>query len=196
MSNVAEQLCALLPPVAYDPQGPRLVAATEAEGAALEATMTAAQAALEGVWPLTTETDLAAWERVYALTSPPNATEAQRLAAVLAAIRDRGGSSFPYFIQRAAALGVAITIDAFPPARADQARAGDAIHGGDWPVAWRISLPVGVDATAVRQFARTRKPSASAVVFGVADAALDAELRAADALFYFAHYVMPTRVTP
>jgi uncharacterized protein YmfQ (DUF2313 family) len=195
MSAVAEQLRALLPPVAYAASGPRLQAVTDAEGTALQETADAAQAALDNAFPLDAATvDLASWERVLALTPAAGATADQRLQAILAAIRDRGGSSIPYFIARLAAMGADVTIDEFPRARCGVSVCGDSINGNDWPVAWRVNLADDQDSPTLRSFVTGRQPSASLAVFGVGLAEAQADVDAADALFFFANYTLPEAV--
>lgn len=195
MSAVAEQLRTLLPPVAYAPSGPRLQAVTDAEGAALQETADAAAAALGNAFPLdAASVDLTSWERVLHLVPSAGATAEHRLQAVLAAIRDRGGSSVPYFIARLAAMGAEVTIDEFPRARCGVSACGDSINGNDWPAAWRVNLADNQDSPTLRTFVTGRQPAASLAVYGVGLAEVQADVDVADKLFFFANYTLPEAV--
>jgi uncharacterized protein YmfQ (DUF2313 family) len=84
------------------------------------------------------------WERAYGLPdpcTPLNATLQQRRAALVAKIVSVGGQSRAYFIEVAATLGYAITIEEFMPSLAGVARCGDRLRNISWRFAWRVHAP-------------------------------------------------------
>ncbi len=151
MSGHAELLTLLLPKP-YEATGEVLAASLAAEGAALDAAHASAQvvaeafspAGADGLW-------LADWERVLGLPDTCaggyGQTQAERLAAALSKIQQRGGQSRAYFIGVAAALGYAITIEEHPvftcASGCDQA-----ICDEPWRFVWTVRAP----QTTIREF--------------------------------------------
>jgi uncharacterized protein YmfQ (DUF2313 family) len=88
------------------------------------------------------------WERVAGLPdacTPAPDSIAERRTALLSRLTSQGGQSRAYFIELAATLGFAITIDEFRPFVAGS-YAGDDICGEDWAHAWRVNvLPPAID---------------------------------------------------
>lgn len=87
---------------------------------------------------------LSDWERAYGLPDGCGSegdSVAQRRAALLARIAERGGQSRAYFIGVAAALGFEVTIEEFRPFRAGAGRAGEPVYGQDWAFVWRVNAP-------------------------------------------------------
>lgn len=87
---------------------------------------------------------LADWERAYGLPDGCGGegdSVAQRRAALLARIAERGGQSRAYFIGVAAALGFDVTIEEIRPARIGVARIGDPIYSEAWIFTWRMNAP-------------------------------------------------------
>lgn len=144
MSNVAEQLRALLPAEAYDSAAPMLGALIQAEAACIDQANLAGDLLSEMIWP-DNGTGLSDWERVLGLPDPCLAfvalTVRQRMAAVLSKLRGIGGQSRRFYIDLAASLGYSITITEFRPFRAGIGRAGDPIAGDGWTSAWRVNAP-------------------------------------------------------
>lgn len=144
MTELADQLRLLLPPVSYNGTAPILSAAIEAEASALTQSETKGDAIYSAIFPDSGE-GLTDWERVLALPDPcligiPQ-TGSQRVQAVVSKVQARGGQSKSFFIALAKSLGYDITITTFRPARAGMARAGDRVYGGDWSFTWRVNAP-------------------------------------------------------
>ncbi|WP_454833146.1 YmfQ family protein [Pseudomonas veronii] len=144
MTQLADQLRLLLPPVSYDGNAPQLSATIEAEANALTQSDAQAEAVYSAIFA-DSGMGLADWERVLALPDPclvgVSQSVRQRVQAVVSKLQARGGQSRPFFIALAKALGYDITITTFRPARAGIARAGDRLYGGDWDYAWRVNAP-------------------------------------------------------
>lgn len=68
------------------------------------------------------------------------ATVQERVRAVCAKFRARGGQSKEYFIAVAASLGFHITITEFAPFRAGYNHAGDPDYGEAWANTWRVTV--------------------------------------------------------
>lgn len=145
MSDLADQLRLLLPPVSYDGTARHLSATIEAEASALVRTESDADAIYNAIFPDTGE-GLADWERVLALPDPclgglTQAVEG-RLKAVVSKVQMRGGQSKSFFIALAKSLGYEVTITTFTAAYAGIAQAGDPLYGGDWDFTWRVNAPL------------------------------------------------------
>lgn len=153
MTQLADQLRLLLPPVSYDGNAPILSASIEAEAKALSLTESKADAVYSAIFPDSGE-GLADWERTLALPDPCLVGVAQsvgqRVQAVVSKVQWRGGQSRAFFISLAKSLGYDITITTFKPARVGIARAGDPLYGGDWTFTWRVNAPA---VTVVRAMA-------------------------------------------
>lgn len=129
---------------------------------------------------------LAEWERSYGLPDECGGegdSLEQRRAALLARIAESGGQSRAYFIAVAAALGFAVTITEFRPARIGAAAIGDPIYSEGWIFTWRINAPestviaarIGLSSIGdpLRSFGNTRlecvirriKPAQTTVLF-------------------------------
>lgn len=95
-------------------------------------------------FPPATAELLADWERAFGLpdlcADPADGT-APRRAALVARVIEQGGQSRAYFIAYAAALGFAITITEFTPARIGEATIGTPIYDDAWAHAWRVNAP-------------------------------------------------------
>ena len=164
MTQLADQLRLLLPPVSYDGMAPLLSAAIEAEANALTQTDAQAEAVYSTVFA-DSGMGLADWERVLALPDPcligvPQSVR-QRIQAVISKLRSRGGQSKPFFIALAKSLGYDVTITTFRPARAGIARAGDRLYGGDWNFTWRVNAPAVTVTYAVAGLTAAGDPLAS-----------------------------------
>lgn len=95
--------------------------------------------------PRTADAMLDAWERNAGLPDScnPATTTADRRLALHARLTARGGQSPAYFVEVAAALGVAITIDEYSVCRAGFARAGDPCCDTRWAHAWLVTMTPG-----------------------------------------------------
>ena len=92
------------------------------------------------------------WETTLGLPDPcsgPDPTISLRQAHVRARFAYSGGQSIPYFVSYAAALGYAITIEEFVPARYGRRNYGKPRYGQDWAHAWRVHAP-GIVVTPAR----------------------------------------------
>lgn len=160
MSRLADQLRLLLP-LAYDPNGRQISVVIGAEAATLEAVERLAMAIYESCFPGSGEA-LDDWERLLDLPDAclvgEEQTVRQRVQAVLGKLQGRGGQSRTFFISLAKALGYEITITNFRPARTGLARAGDALNGNDWPMAWRVNAPPVTLTPAVAGLAAAGEP--------------------------------------
>jgi len=110
------ELLTLLLPKPYEATGEVLAASLKAEGKALDAAHASALVVAEAISPAGGDgLWLADWERVLGLPDTCaggyGQTQAERIAAALSKIRQRGGQSRAYFIGVAKALGFEITIE-------------------------------------------------------------------------------------
>ncbi len=88
------------------------------------------------------------WERVAGLPdacTPAPDSIAERQAALLARITGIGGQTPAYFVELAASIGYAVTIDEFRPFRAGML-AGSRCYDEAWAHVWRVNvLPAAID---------------------------------------------------
>ncbi len=140
----ADLLKRLLPPGAYDPNGPLLTAELEAEGAALDVAQVAAELILAEADPRTTSYLLPDWERVLGLPDVCVGvlpTIEQRRDAVVSKITMHGGQSRQFFIDLATRLGFSVSITEFK-----QYTVGSAVNalmcGWPWCFTWQINAPL------------------------------------------------------
>lgn len=134
-----------------------------------------AGALLIDAFPATAYELLPDWETTLGLPDScagPAPTLQQRRAQVTARLTAQGGQSMPYLVAQAAALGYAITVDEFAPARAGQIRAGDPIRGE----AWAHALVVRAPATTVTYF-RAGQSAAGEPLATWGNGALECSLR-------------------
>ncbi|WP_410499717.1 YmfQ family protein [Chitinibacter sp. S2-10] len=141
--NHAELLARLLPPVAYQPNQPRLAAELTAEGKALDNAQAYSDKVLAAITPFGAGEMITGWERVCGITPPANAGYQQRLQAVLAKLAETGGLDIPYFTRLANGLGYTVTIEEPQPFRVGTSRAGDAINHHDVIWCWRVHVAAG-----------------------------------------------------
>lgn len=145
-----EQLGALLPRGRAWPrhEGSMLMRLLHAEADELARLDGRASDLFEEVDPRTTLELLGDWERVAGLPdacTPAPDSIAERRAALVARLTGQGGQTPAYFIELAASIGYAITIDEFRPFVAGS-NAGDDVYGEDWAHAWRVNvLPPAID---------------------------------------------------
>lgn len=95
-------------------------------------------------YPASTAEMLTDWERAYGLPDGCGSegdSTAQRRAALLSRIAERGGQSRAYFIGVAAALGFTVTIEECRPFRVGVSRVGDPLYGQGWIFTWRVRAP-------------------------------------------------------
>lgn len=146
----AAQLAALLPTGRAWPRDAGSVLMQLVRGVADELARIDGRASdlFEEVDPRTALELLPDWERVAGLPDacvPAPDSIAERQAALHLRLTSTGGQSRAWFIDRAATLGYAITIDEFRPFRAGS-RAGERIGGEAWAHSWRINvLPPATD---------------------------------------------------
>ena len=146
VADYADRLLALLPSGRVWPREPGAVIPQAAAGMAPSfARLDARAAALLQDAPAGDLVELLPeWEATLGLPDPcagEQPTIELRQRSVRAQIAARGGQSIPYFVALALALGFAVTVDEFAPARADVLAADDPVYGPDWADTWRITLP-------------------------------------------------------
>lgn len=93
--------------------------------------------------PTQTSEMLDVWEAEYGLPDPclpPNATDAQRRASLLARIVATGGQSRGYYTAVAAALGYTITITEYAPFLVGVHQVGDPLIGTEALFEWQINV--------------------------------------------------------
>lgn len=93
--------------------------------------------------PRTTAELLADWELVAGLPEPcitAAQTIAERRAALVNKLTNRGGQDRAFYIALALALGYEVTITEFRPFVAGSS-AGDELTNGDWIFTWRVNAP-------------------------------------------------------
>ncbi len=139
MSHAA-LLTALMPPVSYDPTGPKLQAELLADGNALDAALQKADGLLGAITPYFAGELLPDWERVLGITPPSDASYQQRVNTAAAKVAQVGGLSIPYFKQLAASLGYTINIDELQYPQAGIARAGDIMYVTDIIWVWHVQV--------------------------------------------------------
>lgn len=138
MTGHADLLSRLLPPVAYDPNGPQMSAQLAAEGKALDTALAHADEVAAAVTPYQAFGMLVDYERLLEIVPSVDATIQQRVAAILVKINAAGGLSIPYFTQLAASLGYTIRIVEPQPFRVDSSRIGDTIYSEGVIYTWNV----------------------------------------------------------
>lgn len=140
----ADLLRRLLPPVSIDPQAGVMGAELDAEGGALDGAQSAAAALLRESDPRSASSMFTDWERVAGLPDGcvdiGEQTTAQRRAALVARLTQRGGQTPAYFVGLAAALGYTITITEFGPHTVND-DVNAAIRGAEWRYVWQVNAP-------------------------------------------------------
>ena len=134
----------LLPPVAYDSNGPVITAELHAEGSALDEAMRNADLMLNESDPRVTVQLFSDWERVAGLPDSCSATLSlsieQRQVALAAKLALHGGQSRAYFIAMAAKFGYpGATITEFSPLTCNDT-CNDALWSEADRFAWQINL--------------------------------------------------------
>jgi uncharacterized protein YmfQ (DUF2313 family) len=184
-------LLALLPRGAAWPRDPDTVLAQALSGlAATHARLHARAGDLSEIEsdPAQATELLAAWEATYGLPDPcvPDEQTLQaRRAALVSRIGQRGGQSRQYFIDVAAALGFAITIEEFRPLDVDHFEADDPVLDEPWAHAWRVRA----EETTVVEF-RAELSAADEPLLDFGNAALECvlgRLRPAHTVLQFAY---------
>ncbi|HCM7831283.1 TPA: YmfQ family protein [Klebsiella quasipneumoniae] len=138
--NARNLLARLLPPLAYDSNGPALSAELTAEGHALDTISATAERIVAAVTPFDSGDLLVDWERVLALTPLSTDTYEQRLSKVLIKLAETGGLSREYFIRLARTLGYTITIDEPQPFRTGTSACGDTLYTEGIIFTWIVTV--------------------------------------------------------
>lgn len=149
--TTGDLLRSLLPPVAYDPTGKVIGAVVDAEAKALDAALTRAAAIGDAMHPATAGDAIADWERVLSLKPLPDASQPERVQAVLSKLGELGGLSIPYFTRLAAAAGYDITIIEPKPFRCGHSVCNDPLYLDDVLFVWQVRInarPPGGDVAA------------------------------------------------
>ncbi len=191
-----EQLQSLLPPVSYDAQGQVLGAQLAAEAGALGEAVAGLEAVEAAMFPQTAGEFIADWERVYNITPAPDATQDERVQAVIAAMSDLGGQSIPYFIRLASLFGVTVKVETFRLPVVGQLNAGEPIYFGDWPYMWRVNSPLSSAVNSPMESRVTdRRPANTEVLFGYGQEVAEVVANAVDQLFHTVHYSIPSQLS-
>jgi uncharacterized protein YmfQ (DUF2313 family) len=138
------------------------------------------------------------WEDVAGLPDacvPAPGSIGERQAAVHMKLTALGGQSRQWYVDRAAALGFAITIDEFQPFRMGS-RMGDRLNGPAWAHVWRINvLPPAVDTgqgVSLRYFRMGSRMGDRLVGFGNLDLECTMErLKPAHTTLIFSYQIEP-----
>lgn len=187
MKKHADLLGRLLPPVAYDLNARRINSELVAEGNALDAAMTAADAIAASVTPFEAFALLPDYERLLAIVPDPNSTIQHRIAMVIAKLNETGGLSIPYFIQLAQSLGYSITIVEPQPFRVDSSTIGDTIYHDDIVYQWEVVVD---GAPEVVYYFRVGQSAVGERLMSFSDPVLEAvfqDLKPAHTFVYFAY---------
>lgn len=147
MTAHVDLLKTLLPPVSYDPAAPGLAAQLDAEGAALDDALGAAQRVLAAITPDGDAELLSDWERVYGLPdtclSNVDSSISLRIQAALRKIRRAGSLSRQFFIDLAGEFGYAITIDEFSP-HTVVSTVAEPLRDEDWFFYWQVNMATAI----------------------------------------------------
>jgi uncharacterized protein YmfQ (DUF2313 family) len=167
-SEYRRALQALLPPGAAWPREPDAVLTRLLDGWAEEFARADARAGelLDEADPRTAVETLPEWETDYGLAG--EGTDADRHAALVAALNAQGGAAAAFFIALAAAAGVAITISTYRPFEVGRSMVGEALYNGTWRFTWLVTGPAATPAelqAELEALFATLKPSHTAVTF-------------------------------
>jgi uncharacterized protein YmfQ (DUF2313 family) len=158
----------LLPPGAAWPRDEDAVLTALLDGWAEEFARADARSGdlLDEADPRTAGELLPEWEDDFGL--PGEGADADRQAAIVAAMNAQGGVSAPYFIALAAAAGVTITISTYLPFQVGRSTVGEALYNGTWRFIWLVSGPAATPAelqAEIEALFTRLKPSHTAVTF-------------------------------
>lgn len=145
MSSHTELLKRLLPPGAYDLNGPVLSAELTAEGNALDIAQASADQMLREMHPQTAQALLPEWESEYGITSVANSIQLsleQRRVQVYTKKTMKGGQSRPWFIKAAERFGFnGATITEFKNATCNS-NCNSALYSESDLSVWRMNMPL------------------------------------------------------
>ncbi len=113
---------------------------SEIEGSHLDAAQARADDLLQEIFPDQTYEQLCCWERVCGLVPGADDTLQMRRNAVIGKLRELGGLSKAYFIQLAASIGYAITIEELHPFMAGISYVGDTLYVEESIFVWRVNV--------------------------------------------------------
>lgn len=142
-----EQLKSLLPPGQAFPRDPGTTLHDLLDGMSIELARVDERASIlpQEANPATAAELLPDWERVAGLPDKCSGvleeTLQGRRSALMTKLTSTGGQSAEYFVELAASLGYAVTIEVFRPFRAGMSVAGDALTNGPWAHTWLIRAP-------------------------------------------------------
>lgn len=165
--NHTDLLKRLLPPGAYDLDGPVIAAELAAEGNALDTAQAAAELILSEFDPRTTSQLLSDWERVLGLPDSCiglQPTVDQRRASVVAKVNLRPSLARAFFISLAAALGFTITTTEFKR-HSVMSPVNEPITGSIWLFVWRVNAPVSPSNEILECVINKYKPAHTYVQF-------------------------------
>lgn len=144
MITTTNALLACLPPVAFDPGAPNVVADATATAKVFDDVLLADQRLLLEFDPAQAAQSLIDWERNYGLPdqcAPLDLTLAQRTTLLLRKYAALGGQNRSYMIDAAASAGYAIAITDFDPQTVESG-VEDALHDLDAPFMWQVTTTV------------------------------------------------------
>ncbi|MCR1767877.1 YmfQ family protein [Burkholderia glumae] len=187
MTNHADLLGRLLPPVAYDPNAPRLAVELAAEGGALDTAQANADTVAAAVTPFEAFGMLSDYERLLQIVPTAGETIQQRIAMILAKLNQTGGLSIPYFTQLATSLGYSISVVEPQPFRVDSSRVGDPLNDQDVIYTWKVVVS---GAPEVVYYFRVGRSAVGESLMSFSDPILEAvfqDLKPAHTYVYFAY---------
>jgi uncharacterized protein YmfQ (DUF2313 family) len=167
-ADYRRMLQGLLPPGAAWPRDEDAVLTALLDGWAEEFARADARAGdlIEEADPRTAGELLPEWELDFGLAG--EGTDAERRAAIVAAMNAQGGVSVAYFLGLAAAAGVTITISTYLPFQVGRSTVGEALYNGTWRFTWLVSGPAATPAELQAELEALfvkLKPSHTAVTF-------------------------------
>ncbi len=111
------------------------------DGRSLDAARQSIDTLLREVFPDTTSGMLPDWERVLGLSPGADDPVIYRLEQVVRKMRERGGLSISYFIELAASIGYAISIEEPKPFMAGVGQAGQEVMDPLVIYEWGVAMP-------------------------------------------------------
>lgn len=156
----------LLPPVAIDRNGARILVETLAYGAALDLATASASALQIESDPRTTSSLLGDWERNYGLEAGI-ASDSVRRSALVAQILSGGGQSRAFYVSLAAAMGYTATVTESTP-HTVMSEVTFPLYSGAWRHVWKIRAHANAGAVSNAAFEaliNKLKPAHTRVIF-------------------------------
>lgn len=129
------------------------------EGQHLDVNAISADRLLVNTFPDSTD-DIVAWERVLGIAPAADATLSERLAEIISRLRSLGRLDRQFFIDIAATVGYALTIDELAPLMAGWAESGDNVMAEIVRWIWQVTIIDGFSRFAQAGLAAAGEPLA------------------------------------